>query len=98
MALAAYNVMKAHNRTDIKIGGCDAMPPAIAAVQDGRMYATVRNPSCRIHGGAIVAGVAAVSAARRRAPASPRTSWPTARSSPRTTLPGMLWMENHFLI
>ena len=24
------------------------------------MYATVRNPSCRIHGGAIVAGVAAV--------------------------------------
>ena len=32
MALAAYNVMKAHNRTDIKIGGCDAMPPALAAV------------------------------------------------------------------
>ena len=36
------------------------MPPAIKAVQDGRMYATVRNPSCRIHGGAIIAGVAAV--------------------------------------
>src|SRR5215831_19644224 len=60
MALAAYNVMKAHNRTEILIGGCDAMPPALAAVSDGRMHATVRNPSCRIHGGAIVAGVAAV--------------------------------------
>src|SRR3954447_7110279 len=39
MALAAYNVMKAHNRTDILIGGCDAMPPALAAVGDGRMHA-----------------------------------------------------------
>src|SRR5271167_3995379 len=37
MALAAYNVMKAHNRTEIKLGGCDAMPPALAAVSDGRM-------------------------------------------------------------
>ena len=35
MALAAYNVMKAHNRTSIKIGGCDAMPPALAAVTEG---------------------------------------------------------------
>ena len=42
MALAAYNVMKAHNRTDILIGGVDAMPPAVDAVLDGRMYATVR--------------------------------------------------------
>src|SRR5277367_3371520 len=60
MALAAYNIMKAHNRTKILIGGVDAMPPAIAAVSEGRMFATVRNPSCRIHGGAIIAGVAAV--------------------------------------
>lgn len=35
MALAAYNVMKAHNRTSILIGGCDAMPPALEAVLDG---------------------------------------------------------------
>ena len=35
MALAAYNVMKAHNRTSIKIGGVDAMPPALTAVADG---------------------------------------------------------------
>ena len=51
--------MKAHGRTEILIGGVDAMPPAIQAVVEGRMHATVRNSSCRIHGGAIVAGVAA---------------------------------------
>ena len=59
MALAAASVMKAHGRTEILIGGVDAMPPAIQAVVEGRMHATVRNSSCRIHGGAIVAGVAA---------------------------------------
>ncbi len=51
MALAAYDVMKAHGRTSILIGGIDAMPPAIDAVFQGRMFATVRNPSCLIHYG-----------------------------------------------
>src|SRR5271169_6563770 len=60
MALAAYNVMKAHNRTSILVGGVDAMPPAIEAVLDGRMYATVRGSSARMHCGAVIAGVAAV--------------------------------------
>ena len=36
------------------------MPPAVNAVLDGTMVATVRNPSCRIHGWAVAAGVAAV--------------------------------------
>ena len=87
MALAAYNVMKARNRTNILIGGVDAMPPAIQAVSEGRMFATVRNPSCRIHGGAIVAGVAAVTGARRPDRASRSTSSPTVRSSPRRMRP-----------
>ena len=51
--------MRARNRTEILIGGVDALPPAIRAVLEGRMLATVRNPSCRIRWGAIVAGVAA---------------------------------------
>jgi hypothetical protein len=38
----------------------DAMPPGIQAVSDGKMLATVRNRSCRIHGYAILTGVAAV--------------------------------------
>ena len=60
MALAAHNVMKAKNRTGIVIGGVDAMPPAVNAVLEGVMLATVRNPSCRIHGWSVAAGVAAV--------------------------------------
>ena len=64
MALAAHNVMKAKNRTDILIAGVDAMPPAVNAVLEGTMVATVRNPSCRIHGWSVAAGVAAVAGRR----------------------------------
>lgn len=101
MALAAYNVMKAHNRTSIKIGGCDAMPPALEAVSDGRMLATVRNPSCRIHGGAIIAGVAAVVGGEKTGsgigtiPKHVITDGPVVTKA---NAPGMMWMEEHFLI
>ena len=99
MALAAYNVMKARNRTDILIGGVDAMPPAIQAVADGRMYATVRNPSCRIHGGAVIAGVAAVTAGEKTGeggiPKSVVTDGPVVTKA---NAAGMQWMQDHFLI
>ncbi len=97
MALAAYNVMKAKGRTNILIGGVDAMPPAIEAVADGRMFATVRNPSCRIHGGAIVAGVAAVAGEKTGAgiPKNIVTDGPVVTKD---NAPGMQWMEDHFLI
>ena len=55
------------------------MPPAIEAVLDGRMLATVRNPSCRIHGGSVVAGVAAVVGGEKTGKAASRRAWsPTA--------------------
>jgi len=99
MALAAQNVMKARGRTNILVGGVDAMPPAIEAVIDGRMYATVRNPSCRIHGGAIVAGVAAVVMGEKTGddgiPKSVVTDGPVVTKA---NAPGMAWMEKHFLI
>jgi len=101
MALAAYNVMKSHSRTKILIGGCDAMPPALAAVSDGRMHATVRNPSCRIHGGAIFAGVAAVVSGEKTGdsigmiPKNIITDGPVVTKA---NAPGMMWMESHFLI
>jgi ribose transport system substrate-binding protein len=91
--------MKAHNRTDIKIGGVDAMPPAIQAVLDGKMLATVRNPSCRIHGGSVVAGVAAVVGGEKTGkggiPKSVVTDGPVVTKN---NAEGMLWMEKHFLI
>jgi ribose transport system substrate-binding protein len=98
MALAAYNVMKAHGRTSILIGGCDAMPPALAAVSDGRMHATVRNPSCRIHGGAIVAGVAAVVSGEKTGAGIPKNIITDGPVVTKANAPGMQWMEDHFLI
>jgi ribose transport system substrate-binding protein len=98
MALAAYNIMKAHNRTNILIGGVDAMPPAIQAVSEGRMFATVRNPSCRIHGGAIVAGVAAVTAGEKSGKGIPKSVVTDGPVVTKANAAGMQWMEDHFLI
>ena len=99
MALAAYNVMKQHNRTGIKIGGVDAMPPALDAVADGRMTATVRNPSCRIHGYSVIAGVAAVVGGEKTGtggiPKNIVTDGPVVTKA---NAAGMSWMESHFLI
>ncbi|MGD1037663.1 MAG: sugar ABC transporter substrate-binding protein [Roseiarcus sp.] len=99
MALAAYNVMKQHNRTSILIGGVDGMPPALDAVLDGRMFATVRNPSSRIHGGAIIAGVSAVVGGEKTGeggiPKNVVTDGPVIT---KPNAPGIKWMEGHFLI
>jgi ribose transport system substrate-binding protein len=98
MALAAANVMKAKGREGILIGGVDAMPPAIAAVQDGRMFATVRNPSCRIHGGAIIAGVAAVVHGTKTGEGIPKHIITDGPVVTKANAPGMAWMEEQFLI
>jgi ribose transport system substrate-binding protein len=101
MALAAYEVLKTHNRTSIKIGGCDAMPPALQAVMDGRMVATVRNPSCIIHGGAIIAGVAAVVSGEKTGMGQGMIPKHVVTDGPvvtKTNAPGLVWIEEHFLI
>jgi len=98
MALAAANIMKARNRTNILIGGVDAMPPAIQAVSEGRMFATVRNPSCRIHGGAIIAGVAAVTAGEKSGQGIPKHVITDGPVVTKANAAGMQWMEDHFLI
>ena len=98
MALAASNIMKAHNRTNILIGGGDAMPPAIQAVSEGRMFATVRNPSCRIHGGAIVAGVAALAKGEKSGKEIPKSVVTDGPVVTKANAAGMQWMEDHFLI
>lgn len=98
MALAAYNVMKARGREGIIIGGVDAMPPAIEAVIDGRMHATVRNPSSRIHGGSIIAGVAAVVAGEKSGEGIPKHIITDGPVVTKPNGPGMLWMQRQFLI
>ena len=82
MALAAYNVMK-----------------ALAAVTDGRMTATVRNPSGRIHGGSIVAGVAAVVAGQKTGEGGiPKHIIMDGPVVTKENAPGLLWMEDNFLL
>jgi ribose transport system substrate-binding protein len=98
MALAAQNVMKARGRENILVGGVDAMPPAVEAVLDGRMHATVRNPSCRIHGGAIVAGVAAVVGGEKTGEGIPKNIVTDGPVVTKNNAEGMLWMQRHFLI
>ncbi len=98
MALAAHNVMKARGRTDILIAGVDAMPPALEAVIDGRMVATVRNPSCRIHGWAVAAGVAAVVAGEKTGNEIPKNIVTDGPVITKETAPGIAWMQKHFLI
>lgn len=98
MALAAHNVMKAKGREGILIGGVDAMPPAIAAVQDGRMFATVRNPSCRIHGGSVIAGVAAVVHGTKTGEGIPKHIITDGPVVTKDNAAGMAWMEEQFLI
>jgi len=98
MALAAHNVMQARGRTDILIGGVDAMPPAVEAVLDGRMYATVRNPSCRIHGGALMAGVFARTMGETSGEGIPKHVITDGPVVTKDNAPGMLWMQKHYLI
>jgi ribose transport system substrate-binding protein len=60
MALAAAKVIKNAGREgQIVLGGIDAMPEAIKAVSEGSLLTSVRNPSCRIHWGALVIGALA---------------------------------------
>ncbi len=98
MALAARKVMEQRNRTNILIGGVDAQPPAIKAVQDGAMFATVRNPSCRIHGGAIIAGVGAVINGDKTGAGIPKNIVTDGPVVTKANAPGMAWMEEQFLI
>lgn len=62
MALAAASVVEAAGKADqIKLVGVDGQKNAAEAIMDGRLYASVINPSGRIHGGAIWAGYLTVS-------------------------------------
>jgi len=99
MALAARKVMESRGKTNIILGGVDAMPPALEAVADGRMLATVRNPSCRIHGWSVAAGVAAIVSGEKTGPGGiPKNIVTDGPVITKETAPGIAWMEKHFLI
>lgn len=58
MAFSGFEALKAAGRAGrTLIGGADAMPEAIKAVNDGRFVATYRHSSCRMHLYPVVIGV-----------------------------------------
>jgi ribose transport system substrate-binding protein len=62
MALAAQSVIEAAGKQDqISVVGVDGLKNSCEAIRDGKMLASVINPSGRIHGGAIWAGYLTVS-------------------------------------
>jgi ribose transport system substrate-binding protein len=62
MALAAASVVEQAGMADqVKLVGVDGLKNACEAILDGRLVASVINPSGRIHGGAIWAGYLTVS-------------------------------------
>ena len=98
MALAVYEVMKAHGRTSILIGGIDAMPPALDAVLEGRMFVTMRNPACLIHGSAIIAGVTALQGGEKAGARVPRRVVVDGPVVTFENAAGMLWLQDQFLM
>jgi ribose transport system substrate-binding protein len=98
MALAARKVMESRGKTNIVVGGVDAMPPALDAVANGQMTATVRNPSCRIHGWSVAAGVAAIVSGEKTGTGIPKNIVTDGPVITKETAPGIAWMERHFLI
>jgi ribose transport system substrate-binding protein len=94
MALAAAKVIKNAGRDkEIALCGVDAMPPAIQAVVDGSLAATVRNPSCRIHWGAVVLGALAATGVKDL-PKYVLTDGPVVTQK---IGPGLLFMEQQGL-
>jgi len=93
MALAALKVIR-NARRNILISGIDAMQPAIQAVIEGEMVATVRNPSGRIHWGALMIGILAASGVKN----IPKHILADGPLVTQQNGAGLLFMENQFLL
>jgi ribose transport system substrate-binding protein len=93
MALAAMKVIHNAGR-NISISSIDAMPPAIQAVINGSMVTTVRNPSGRIHWGALLIGILAANGTKN-IPGYILADGPIVNQQNGA---GLIFMENQFLL
>lgn len=93
MALAAQNVIRKAGR-NILIAGIDAMPPAIDAVINGSMVATIRNPSGRIHTGALMIGLLAANGVQN----IPKYILADGPLVTQQNGAGLIFLESHFLL
>jgi len=92
MSLAAAKVIKNAGRS-VKLGSIDAMPEAIEAVKDGRLFVTVRSSSARIHWGALICG--ALAATGKQVPKYIRIDGPVVTKE---IADGVAFMEEHLLV
>ena len=77
----------------------DVVEAAIEAVLDGRMYATVRGSSARMHCGAVIAGVSAVLGGEKTGPGGvPQTIVIDGPVVTKENAAGMLWLGDHYLM
>lgn len=93
MALAALDVIRKAGRS-ILVAGIDAMPPAIEAVINGSMVATIRNPAGRIHAGAVMVGLQAANGTKN-IPKYLLADGPLVTQQNGT---GLIFLENQFLL
>lgn len=98
LALSAYGAIKAAGKENqIKIVGVDARPPALKAVMDGTLLATVVNPTGRIHGGATWIGWQILTGRRKKedVPKFIRTDGPLVDKD---IAPGILYLAENLMI
>jgi ribose transport system substrate-binding protein len=96
MAFAGLAALKAAGRLGkTRIGGCDAMPQAIKAVQQGTFTATMRHSAPRVHTYPVLIGLAAKLGAVKEAPKQVVVDGPVVTKDNAETL---LFLQNSNLL
>jgi ribose transport system substrate-binding protein len=98
MALGAYEAIAAAGMQDqVKIVGVDGQKNACEAIIDGRLTASVINPSGRIHGGAIWAGYLNKSGTDLHEGGVPKFIRTDGGPITKENAPGYIWLHDNFM-
>lgn len=97
MALAAQSVIEsAGMQEQVKVVGVDGLKNAAQAIQEGRLLASVINPSGRIHGGAIWAGYLTVSGTDNAEGGVPKFIRTDGGPITSNSAAGYIWLHDNF--
>ncbi|MCA9861091.1 MAG: sugar ABC transporter substrate-binding protein, partial [Thermomicrobiales bacterium] len=97
MALAAASIVEGQGLQDqVTLVGIDGQRNACEAILDGRLYASVINPSGRIHGGSIWAGYLTVSGTDNAADGLPKFIRADGGPITEENAAGYIWLHDNF--
>lgn len=97
MALAAASIVEGAGMQDqVKLVGVDGLKNACEAILDGRLYASVINPSGRIHGGSIWAGYLHVSGTDNAEGGIPKFIRADGGPITAENAEGYIWLHDNF--